>query len=198
MAFAHVLLRCGTPKDFAERPENRLRLTLGLRKEHGRWVVAHEHRSFPHTAGGDATLAAAAEQEVHAVHQQWFDGTAANDLDGLMSHIAEDVVSYEHSEPLQHLGPESIREECRRGLEAASGTIDWDVPDLKIVVRGDVAVAWGLNRIQAQQPDGETAESWSRGTRVFRKRDGEWMVIHQHVSFPFDPRTGRAKTDLRP
>ncbi|WSF47094.1 SgcJ/EcaC family oxidoreductase [Streptomyces canus] len=198
VAFAHVLLRCGTTKDLAERPENRLRLTLGLRKEHGRWVVAHEHHSFPHTAGGETAPAAAAEHEVHAVHQEWFDGTAAKDLDGVMSHIAEDVISYEHSEPLQYLGLESIREECRRGLEAASGAIDWDVPDLKILVREDIAVAWGLNRMQTQQPDGETAESWSRGTRVFQRGEGEWMMIHQHVSFPFDPKTGQAKTDLRP
>ena len=28
-------------------PDTRLRLTLGLRKEDGRWVVAHEHHSFP-------------------------------------------------------------------------------------------------------------------------------------------------------
>ncbi|MFF0450747.1 YybH family protein [Streptomyces sp. NPDC004609] len=135
---------------------------------------------------------------MHAVHQQWFDRTAAKDLDGLMSHIAEDVVSYEHGEPLQHLGLESIREECRRGLEAASGAIDWNVPDLEILVREDIAVAWGLNRMRTQQPDGETAESWSRGTRVFQRRDGEWKMIHQHVSFPYDPETGRAKTGLRP
>jgi ketosteroid isomerase-like protein len=27
---------------------NRLRLTLGLRKQDGRWLVTHEHHSFPH------------------------------------------------------------------------------------------------------------------------------------------------------
>ncbi len=32
-------------------PENRLRLTLGLRTEQGRWVVSHEHHSFPYEAG---------------------------------------------------------------------------------------------------------------------------------------------------
>jgi uncharacterized protein (TIGR02246 family) len=47
VAYAHALLRCGTPEDLADDPEKRLRLTLGLRKEHGRWVVAHEHHSFP-------------------------------------------------------------------------------------------------------------------------------------------------------
>jgi len=47
VAYAHALLRCGTQQELADHPENRLRLTLGLRKEHGRWVVAHEHHSFP-------------------------------------------------------------------------------------------------------------------------------------------------------
>jgi uncharacterized protein (TIGR02246 family) len=47
VAYAHALLRCGMPQELAERPANRLRLTLGLRKQQGRWVVAHEHHSFP-------------------------------------------------------------------------------------------------------------------------------------------------------
>jgi uncharacterized protein (TIGR02246 family) len=47
VAYAYALLRCGTPEELAERPENRLRLTLGLRKQQGGWVVAHEHHSFP-------------------------------------------------------------------------------------------------------------------------------------------------------
>jgi uncharacterized protein (TIGR02246 family) len=51
VAYAHALLRCGTAQELADDPANRLRLTVGLRREQGRWVVAHEHHSFPHTAG---------------------------------------------------------------------------------------------------------------------------------------------------
>jgi uncharacterized protein (TIGR02246 family) len=47
VAYAYALLRCGTPEQLAADPAQRLRLTLGLRREHGRWVVAHEHHSFP-------------------------------------------------------------------------------------------------------------------------------------------------------
>lgn len=47
VAYAYALLRCGTPQELTENPENRLRLTLGLRKEQDRWIVAHEHHSFP-------------------------------------------------------------------------------------------------------------------------------------------------------
>jgi uncharacterized protein (TIGR02246 family) len=49
VAYAYALLRCGTRQELEENPANRLRLTLGLRKQDGRWVVAHEHHSFPLT-----------------------------------------------------------------------------------------------------------------------------------------------------
>jgi uncharacterized protein (TIGR02246 family) len=47
VAFAFALLRCGTPEQFERDPEQRLRLTIGLRREGGRWTVTHEHHSFP-------------------------------------------------------------------------------------------------------------------------------------------------------
>ncbi len=50
VAFAYALLRCGTKEELQKDPDNRLRLTIGLRKEDGRWVVAHEHHSFPDKA----------------------------------------------------------------------------------------------------------------------------------------------------
>ena len=47
VAFAHALLRCGTPMELEKDPDNRLRLSIGLGKERGRWTVTHEHHSFP-------------------------------------------------------------------------------------------------------------------------------------------------------
>jgi uncharacterized protein (TIGR02246 family) len=60
VAFAHALLRCEDQAGLAARPERRLRLSLGLRKEDGRWVVAHEHHSFPL----EGVSGAVAEREV--------------------------------------------------------------------------------------------------------------------------------------
>ncbi|MET7301660.1 SgcJ/EcaC family oxidoreductase [Embleya sp. NPDC005575] len=57
VAFAHALLRCGTPQELDTRPGLRLRLTLGLRKEADRWIVAHEHHSFPDLSGTDPDAA---------------------------------------------------------------------------------------------------------------------------------------------
>jgi ketosteroid isomerase-like protein len=46
VASAYALVRCGTPEEFAANPDNRLRMTIALRKRDDRWVVTHEHHSF--------------------------------------------------------------------------------------------------------------------------------------------------------
>jgi uncharacterized protein (TIGR02246 family) len=175
VAFAFALLRCGTPADFDRNPEHRLRLTIGLRKIDDRWVVTHEHHSFADATRSPDVSAA----EVRAVHEQWFERTAAKDLDGLMEHIAADIVSYEHAGPLQYVGVAEVREVCKRGLQSSAGRIDFGVPDLTVRVCGDLGVAWGLDRVVV-----EGVESRSRGTRVFERRDGQWQMIHQHLSIP--------------
>jgi ketosteroid isomerase-like protein len=50
VAFAYALLRCGTSEELERDPTNRLRLTVGLRRDGDRWIVTHEHHSFPHKA----------------------------------------------------------------------------------------------------------------------------------------------------
>jgi uncharacterized protein (TIGR02246 family) len=175
VAFAFALLRCGKPADFVRDPEHRLRLTIGLRKADDRWMVTHEHHSFTDASGSPEASAA----EIRAVHQEWADRTAAKDLDGLMRHIAPDIVSYEQAGSMQYVGIDDVREVCRHGLESSPGRIDLHVGDLTITEHGDLAVAWGLDRLAV---DG--TESWARATRVFQRRDGDWQMIHQHRSVP--------------
>lgn len=83
------------------------------------------------------------------MHQQWSRDTAAKNLDGLIAHIAPDVVSYEHAGPLQYEGVAEVREVCRRGLEASSGHIEFDTPNLTVTAFGDLA--W---RLFVQEPAG--------------------------------------------
>lgn len=45
VAFATAVLRCGRAAELVANPEPRLRLTVGLRKEGGRWIIAHVHHS---------------------------------------------------------------------------------------------------------------------------------------------------------
>src|SRR5262245_41594919 len=93
----------------------------------------------------------AAEQELRALFAEWFEASQAKDIDGSMAPIAANVVSYEHDAPLQYVGADGVREVCLAGFDAA-GDFRWDIPDLKIIVRGDLAVTWGLNRMRFEIP----------------------------------------------
>lgn len=96
-------------------------------------------------------------------------------------------------------GVEAVREVCERGLDASPDTVvGLDVPGLKILARDGLAVAWGLDHVRVEHPGGRSTDTWSRGTRVFERRDGGWVMVHKHLSVPLDPATGAARTDLRP
>lgn len=140
-----------------------------------------------------------ARQDLVNLHAVWCAAAAAKDLEACMAPIAREVVSYEHSSPLQVTRVEDAREECRRGFEFQGDGFSWAVPDLEVRVCGDLGVAWGLNRMASfDAADGGEQVSWSRGTRVFVREEGRWVMVHQHVSFPVDPDTGMAATGLTP
>lgn len=138
------------------------------------------------------------EAELRELHEAWFAASARRDIKASMAPIARDVVSYEHSGPLYFAGIEAVRAVCQQGFDDAIGDLQWSVPDLKVVADGDLAVAWGLNHMLARQNGATTMDMWSRGTRIFRRIDGRWQMVHQHVSFPFDPATGKAVLDATP
>ena len=49
VAFAAVLMQCAEKGRDGERVPLDFRLTIGLRKEGGQWVIVHEHHSIPAT-----------------------------------------------------------------------------------------------------------------------------------------------------
>jgi len=145
-----------------------------------------------------ARLEDCSTDEIRALFERWYAASTRKDLDASMAPIAHDVISYEHSMPLEVRDIEAIRAECKIGFERSGPDFRWDIPDLKIIVRGDLAVTWGLNRM-AEHADGVVrSQMWSRGTRIFQRIDGAWRMIHQHLSFPMDPQTGMARLDLVP
>lgn len=134
------------------------------------------------------------EQAIRDLFAEWFDASERRDLEASIAPIADEIVSYEHETPQEYRGRDGVRQVCAAGFEYQVGDFRWDVPDLEIRVEGDLAVAWGLNRMRTVEAGGRVREQWSRGTRVFERRNGRWLMTHQHVSFPIDS-DGRASME---
>ena len=122
----------------------------------------------------------------------------ARDLEAVMSAYTTDVVSFDIEPPLQHVGAEAKRKNWER-VFAAYEHPDYEIRDLRITVRDDVAFAHSLNRLSGTLKGGTTtAGFWVRATMCFRKVNGHWFVAHDHASAPLDPATGAALLNLEP
>lgn len=66
--------------------------------------------------------------------------------------------------------------------------------DMVIHASDDMAIVYFRSRITGMSvpiPD-DMANAWLRGTVGYRKVDGKWLCVHEHVSFPVDCQTMKA------
>jgi hypothetical protein len=86
-------------------------------------------------------------------------------------------VSYEHV-ALQYIGADGIREVCRLGFEAMPGFVRWDVPNLQVIVRNRIAIAWGLNLSLANIASGQKSLTFAQRRAILHTmREAFGMVV---------------------
>ena len=122
----------------------------------------------------------------------------ATNLEGVKPVYAPDIVSFDVQPPLQHVGPEAKSKNWVEVFTVFQRPLGCEIRDLTITVGGDVAFAHSFNRLSGTLKNGNRSGFWVRATYCFRKIDGNWLVVHDHVSVPLDVETGRAVLDLAP
>ena len=138
------------------------------------------------------------EAEIRMLIETRLSSVRAKNVEGATANIAADILAFDVVNPLEYVGRDAIRARAEEWFSSFTGPIGFEVRDLKIAASGDVGFSHCLNRVSATFKDGQKLEMWWRCTACYRKRDGEWVLTHEHNSVPFDPQTGRASLDLTP
>jgi uncharacterized protein (TIGR02246 family) len=140
------------------------------------------------------------EAEIRELLDRWAKAFSARDLKGIMSiyEPGEELVAYDIVAPLQYKGYEAYKKDYETFLEQFQGPIAVEYRDLKIVAGDRVAFARALERISGTLQSGEKIETWVRATECYRKTNGKWLAIHDHISVPADLNSGKAVLDLKP
>jgi uncharacterized protein (TIGR02246 family) len=126
------------------------------------------------------------------------EGIQAKDLEGLGRLYATDVVSFDVEPPLQHVGVEAKLKNWAK-VFTFFRDVHYEVRDLTVTVGDDVAFGHAFGRLSGTLKDGTaTSGMWVRGTFCFRKLDGNWLIVHDQASVPFDIASGKGVTDLEP
>ncbi len=112
------------------------------------------------------------------------------ELEGVKSMYAADVVSFDLEAALQHLGAEAKQRNWIKFFSLFQAPVGYEPYGLTVAVSGDVAFAHSHNRVSARMENGDRLDYWVRRTICFRKVEGNWVIVHDHVSAPIDPTGG--------
>ncbi|MGW0231541.1 YybH family protein [Actinopolymorpha singaporensis] len=141
------------------------------------------------------------EQDEARIRQridQIVEGIRAKDLDALRRIYATDVVSFDVEPPLQHVGIDAKLKNWAKVFTIFE-EVSYEVRDLAVTAGGDVAFGHCFGRLSGTLSNGTaTSGMWVRGTFCFEKSDGEWLIVHDQASVPFDIASGKGVTDLEP
>ena len=120
------------------------------------------------------------------------------DVEGAMAPFGKHIVSFDILPPLQTVGAETFVTHWQQFFGSHQGPIHVEFPDVRIATGGDVAFSYCVHRIKGTLKSGQQTDWWLRWTACYRKTDGKWLIVHEHVSVPIDLKSGQALTDLKP
>lgn len=121
-----------------------------------------------------------------ALQKAFVDAMRNNDADGLAACYTEDAVNFT-PDTMIGIGPDSARASWGGFFEQFTVT-SVELSDDQMVVSGDLAAAWGLFTMIAEpKAGGDAVVMQGRYMDVAQERDGKWLYIADHASFPVPP-----------
>jgi uncharacterized protein (TIGR02246 family) len=140
------------------------------------------------------------ETEIRNLIDRWTKAFEAKDLNGVMSIYAQsgEVLAYDIVPPLEYVGFDAYKQDYHDFFDGFEGPLQVEVRDLHITTGGSVAFSNGLERIVGTMKNGQKFDAWIRFTECYRKINGRWQAVHDHISVPVDFDTGKALLDLKP
>jgi uncharacterized protein (TIGR02246 family) len=140
---------------------------------------------------------AQSEAQIRREIDEWVKAVRAKDLNKVMAYYSPDVVTFDAVPPLQSRGPATYRKNWDECFAMFPGPIGYEHRDLQITAGDELAFAHALGRMTGTTTKGEQVDMAFRVTACYRKIGDKWVVVHEHVSAPFDPKTNKAVLDLK-
>jgi uncharacterized protein (TIGR02246 family) len=141
---------------------------------------------------------AVAEALIRQRVEDYAKAVSAKDIDAVMSFFAPDLVSFEIAiKTLRYAGADGKRREWQKAF-AAYRSIAYEIRDLNVTTDGELAFVHAVNHVKGTLASGHMTDLWVRWTACFRRIDGVWLIVHDHVSVPADLEHGQALLNLTP
>ena len=153
-----------------------------------------------HAAGGSAAQTASDKSQIKQLLDDWAKAFHDRDIKAIMSMYkpGPGLVAFDIVPPLQYVGFDAYKKDYETFLAQYKGPIYVEYRDVVVETGGTVAYAYGLERLKGTLVNGQKSDMWIRFTSGFRKINGHWLDVHDHISVPMDFNIGNALTTLKP
>lgn len=138
------------------------------------------------------------EEQLLALIEERVAAVRAKDPAPLAARQAEDVLSYGVLPPLLSRGADDAARTTRDWFDLYASDIGYEVREVEVRAAGDLGLCSFVYHVSGTLVAGASVSMWVRATLGCVKRDGRWLIVHDHESVPFDPESGQALTDLAP
>lgn len=132
------------------------------------------------------------EAEIRHMMHEWSRALEAKDAAGMVKDYASGAVLYDAIPPYKTVGADNIRQVWENCLPYFPEQFKSEHRDVQIHVAGDTAFAHCMHHFIPTPADDPIGQNWLRVTVGYRKFNGKWKVIHEHVSTPFNPMNSQA------
>ncbi|WP_442109072.1 YybH family protein [Pseudomonas sp. NUPR-001] len=144
-------------------------------------------------------MSSAAENEVRQLIERWIPAVRARDIPAITAPYADDIVAFDAVKALQFKGKAAYVAHWQACMEHCPGDMIFEMEQLQIHATPELALAHWLNRCgPASEEGGEDKSCYMRVSVGYKRINGQWKVIHEHWSAPFDMETGAALFSLKP
>lgn len=120
------------------------------------------------------------------------------DVKQIMSYYANEFIVFNVTPPFQINVREAYRQVWEACLPYFPNSFGIEMQNLNVTVRDDLAIAHWLSHFTGMEPNHPAMQTWMRITAVYRHNQGNWQIVHEHNSVPFDPETSQAAFTLNP
>jgi len=151
---------------------------------------------------GFATLARAGateEAEIKSLERNYAKALQAKDLDALMANYdnSPTLVVFDVIPPRQYLGWDAYKKDWQTVLSECTGPMKAELTEMTIVAEGNIGYGHEIQHLSCP-PKGAPLDMTLRATDGYVKKDGKWLIAHEHLSVPIDLATGKGDLTSKP
>ncbi|HEY6395190.1 MAG TPA: nuclear transport factor 2 family protein [Candidatus Binataceae bacterium] len=140
------------------------------------------------------------EAAIKALEERYAKAIRAKDADAIMANYlpGDELVVFDVIPPRQYNGFDAFKKDWQGVIGSVAGPMQFDLSDLSIMAGPEYAFSHSIQRFRWTDAKGNKVDMTTRVTDCYKKINGKWMIVHEHISVPVELTTGKADMNSKP